>query len=361
MKRKIILIIAIQFLILSNSFVYADNSSAKSSIIMDVNTGRILHKYNEDLKLPMASTTKIMTTLIAIENADLNEIVTISEKASLQEGSSVYLKIGEKVRLEDLLYAIMLKSGNDAAYAVAEHISRNIENFSQLMNEKAKFIGAKNTNFKNPHGLPDDKHYTTAYDLALITCYALKNEKFSEIVQTQNKIIPGPPDANWDRKLVNKNKMLFQYKGGDGVKTGFTKKAGRCLVTSATRDDWRIVAVVLNCGDWWNHSANLLDNAFDNYTNVKVIDRNTFKIDVTVLKGKSKTVKLIPRNDFYAPLLNNQDYQDQLFYIPHLNSNIIAPIKKHEKSGVIKLFINETYLGEVDLYYTKEILKEIFK
>lgn len=335
--------------------IQADISNSKASIVMDVNTGRVLYSYNSDVELPMASTTKIMTVLLAIESGKLNDIVNVSRRAATEEGSSIYLKEGEKIKLEDLLYGIMLRSGNDAAVAVAEHLCGSVENFAQLMNEKAKLIGAKNTNFRNPHGLPDDNHYTTAYDLALITCNALKNKKFSEIVKTQKISIPGPPDVSWNRVLINKNKMLLQYDGGDGVKTGYTKKAGRCLVSSATKNRWQLVSVVLNCNDWWNYSSELLDYGFDNYNNIKIVDKENTKIRMDVKKGKEKYVNVFPSCDLYAPLKKIGENNEKVTYIKCLPDYAKAPLKKNEKAGILKVYVDNHLVGQVDLMYSNDI------
>jgi D-alanyl-D-alanine carboxypeptidase (penicillin-binding protein 5/6) len=253
-------------------YTFADTGTgAKAAVVMDVETGRVLFSKNPYEKLPMASTTKIMTTLVAVESGKLNETVKVSNRAAFTEGSSIYLKPGEALTVEELLYAIMLRSGNDASMAVAEHIGGSVEGFVEMMNQKAKEIGALNTHFANPHGLDNPQHYTTAYDLALIASHALRNSKFAEIVKTKNKTISGPPHVNWDRAMQNKNKMLWQYEGGDGVKTGFTNRAGRCLVSSATHEGWQLCSVVLNCGPMWEESTHLLNYGFGNYSKQKVV------------------------------------------------------------------------------------------
>lgn len=355
--KKFFLILVFVYLIssLSSLTIQADVPSAKASIVMDVNTGRVLYSYNSDVKLPMASTTKIMTVLLAIEKGKIDDIVNVSRRAATEEGSSIYLKEGEQIKLEDLLYGIMLRSGNDAAVAVAEHLCGSVENFVELMNKKAKSIGVNNTNFSNPHGLPDDNHYTTAYDLALITCYALKNESFRKIVKTQRKSISGPPGVSWNRAFLNKNKMLWQYDGGDGVKTGYTKKAGRCLVSSATKNGWQLVSVVLNCSDWWNYSSKLLDYGFENYDNVKIVDKESTLIKMNVKKGKEKDVNLFPSCDLYAPLSKTGENDEKVTYIKCLPDYAKAPIKKNEKAGVLQVYIGNCLVGQVDLMYSTDI------
>lgn len=351
--KKITIILAV-FLLNFNFLYAADNMPyAKSSIVMDVNTGRILYSNNPNQKLPMASTTKIMTVFLAIENADLNDIVKVSKKASFQTGSSVYLKEGDKMRLEDLLYCVMLRSGNDAAVATAEHISGSVEDFAKLMNEKAKQMGAKNSNFTNPHGLPDDNHYTTAYDLALITRQALKNDTFAKIVRSKNHTITKV--ISEDRFLQNKNKMLWQYPGSDGVKTGYTGKAGKCLVSSASKDGWQILTVVLNTGDIWDSSTKLLDYGFNNYDKIKIVDKNSIAYELDVLKGKEKTVKAVPTEELYAPLFKNKEGYEVVEYLYEPPEVVKAPIKKNEKAGVLKIYADNFLLGSVDLMYNKDI------
>ena len=232
-------------------------TSAKAMAVIEASTGRLLYEKSKDLKLPMASTTKICTAITVIENCDnIEKTVTVPDKAVGVEGSSIYLQKSEKVKIIDLLYGLMLQSGNDCAEALAITVGGSIEHFAAMMNETAAKAGATNSNFVTPHGLHDDNHYTTAYDLALISAYAFKNPVFEQIVSTKKHIMPWE-GRNYPRVIVNKNKILSTYEGGDGVKTGFTKKAGRCLVSSATRDGMRIIAVVLNCGPMFEDCASL--------------------------------------------------------------------------------------------------------
>lgn len=355
MKRLLSLLLSFS-LILSCSItnVQADtDTSAKAAVVMDVKTGRVLYSKNADQKLPMASTTKVMTVLVAIESGRLNEKVTVSKKAAHTEGSSIYLRENERITIEELLYGIMLRSGNDAATAVAEHIGGSTEGFAKLMNEKAQQIGALNTHFTNPHGLDNPEHYTTAYDLALITSYALRNPKFAEIVSTKRKTISGPPDVEWDRSMMNKNKMLWQYQGGDGVKTGFTKKAGRCLVSSATRDNWQLCSVVLNCGPMWEESSKLLDYAFGNYSQQQVVNSDEIYQKLRVAAGQKDIVGVKPVKDFYIPL--SKEEQDKVVLIPSLKFNNKAPIYKGTNAGEIRIFVGEKQVGSVDLEYSESI------
>ncbi|MBO5889130.1 MAG: D-alanyl-D-alanine carboxypeptidase, partial [Clostridia bacterium] len=209
-------------------------SVSQAECVIELNSLRVLSQNNKDIKLPMASTTKILTALTVIENFDINKTVEVKKSMTNIEGSSIYLKEGEHLTVKELLYGLMLRSGNDTAECLAQSLVCR-DNFIKLMNETAKKYGAVNSNFTNPHGLHDENHYTTAYDLALITAGAMKNPVFKEIVSTKRINISNETE-NYDRVLINKNKMLTFYEGRNGVKTGYTKKAGRCLVSSAERN-----------------------------------------------------------------------------------------------------------------------------
>lgn len=243
----------------SRSTANADNSRS-SQIVMDANTYEIISGENIHTRLPMASTTKIMTAVIVIENCNLNDVVTVDERAIGVEGSSVYLKKGEKLKVLDLLFCVMLRSGNDSAVALALHLCDSIEKFAMMMNSKVEELGLKNTNFTNPHGLHDANHYTSAYDLAVISSYAMKNLDFVNVVSTKNIKITSNQST---RYLANKNKILTGYEGANGIKTGFTQKAGRCLVASARRNQKQVVSVVLNVSDTYGTCKTLMDKAFE--------------------------------------------------------------------------------------------------
>lgn len=234
---------------------------AQAASLIDVTSGRILYSSHGDDELPIASLTKIMTAIVAIEHGKPGSTVKVSRKAYGKEGSSIYLHLGEEMTLENMLYGLMLRSGNDAATAIAEHVGGSEEGFVYLMNEKVKMLGLEHTQFQNPHGLDAKGHYSSANDLAKLTAYALHNPLFKEIVRTPSKKAPNPYDP-WDYRWDNKNKMLRLYEGADGVKTGYTKVAKRCLVSSATRNGQQLVAVTINDGDDWNDHRKLLDYGF---------------------------------------------------------------------------------------------------
>lgn len=229
---------------------------SRAECVTEISSRRFLHERNAESSLPMASTTKVLTAIIILDDCDINETVTIPKEAEGTEGSSVYLRAGDQYTVEELLYGLMLRSGNDCAVTLALHHSGSIKDFAQAMNEKAVSLGAEHSCFVNPHGLPDTRHYTTAQDLSLISAYAMQNEKFCEIVSCKYY-----EPRNWQ----NKNKMLYNYDGAIGVKTGFTVAAGRCLVTAAQRNGMTLVCVVLDSPQMYERTAELLDNAFETY------------------------------------------------------------------------------------------------
>ncbi len=258
--KKIAALLIFSLLIMQNAL--AVDLSARAAVLIDGKSGKVLFEKNKDERLPMASTTKIMTGLLACESKKMKKVVTVSPVASGTEGSSLWLEPGEKQTLENLTYGLMLRSGNDAAVAIAEYLGGSTEAFALMMNERAKKIGVQNTGFQNPNGLDAEGHFTTAYDLALISREAMKNKKFRKIVSTKSKTIPWE-SSEWDRSLTNHNKMLWRYEGCNGIKTGFTKKSGRCLVTSAKRGKTELICVTLNAPDDWNDHTKMLDYGFE--------------------------------------------------------------------------------------------------
>lgn len=264
------------------------SASAGAEIAMELTTHTVLTESNADKRMPMASTTKIMTAIIIAEDCNLDEEITVPDAAVGVEGSSIYLKKDERIDVRDLLYGLMLRSGNDSAVALAIHHSGSVENFVTVMNERAKRIGADNTNFKNPSGLPDDEHYTTARNLCNIACYAMNNEIFREVVSSKSHV-------GKFRSFENKNKMLYRYEGANGVKTGYTLKAGRCLVSSAERDGMDVVTVVLNCYDMYERSSAILDRCFYAYKLLELNENTVFMSD-RVLCKLSKTQNLVVKN-----------------------------------------------------------------
>ena len=297
-------------------------AGASAEIAMELTTGTVLKESNADLKLPMASTTKIMTALIIAEDCDLDECLTVPDAAVGVEGSSIYLKKNEEIDVRDLLYGLMLRSGNDAATALAIHHSGSVDKFVEVMNERAKALGAENTVFKNPSGLPDNGHYTTARDLCGITCHCMQNSVFREIVSTKNH-------SGKYRIFANKNKMLYNYEGANGVKTGYTVKAGRCLVTSAERDGMDVVTVDLNCPDMYNRSAQILDDCFANYKLLNLDENMRFAAGNALCKlneKKSLVVKCAGQLEMKVVPLDVKQFK---------TGDIIAKLEISDENGLI--------------------------
>ncbi len=244
---------------------------AEGAVLMDVQSGRVLYSKSGDKPMRIASLTKIMTAIIAIEQGNLSDMVEVSPVSYGKEGSSLYLKLGEQMSLHHMLYGMMLRSGNDAATAIAEHIGGSVEGFAYVMNEKAQLLGMDNSHFINPTGLDDGEgHYASAYDLAILTTHALKNPNFQDIVKTKHKKAPNPHET-WDYQWTNKNKMLVLFEGADGVKTGYTQLAKRCLVSSATRDGQQLVVVTLNDANDWADHTKLFAHGFLHYPQTTLI------------------------------------------------------------------------------------------
>lgn len=239
-------------------------TSARCAVVLDANSGRIFFEKDADARRAIASTTKILTAITVLESTeDLERKVTVPDCAVGVEGSSIYLKKGETVRVVDLLYGLMLRSGNDCAVALACLTSESVEKFASAMNVVAARAGAQNSHFANPHGLPCENHFSTARDLALISAYAMRNETFRKIVSTEVYTECPNGEGESNRVMHNKNKILTMLEGGNGIKTGYTKEAGRCLVSSAERDGMRLICVVLDCGPMFEDSCKLLNAAFE--------------------------------------------------------------------------------------------------
>ena len=273
--------------------------SAGSAILIRADNGECIAAYNADARCGMASTTKIMTAIVAIEYGDLDQKCTIPDKAIGVEGSSLYLKRGEQMTLRELLYGLMLQSANDAAEAIAILIDGSVEAFADRMNQKASALGLTNTHFTNPHGLADENHYTTAKDLAALSAYALKNTTFREICSTYKTTIPACEGVRW---LINHNKMLKIYEGACGIKTGFTKATGRCLVSAAERDGVQLIAVTLNAPDDWKDHRMLLDYGFSKYEAVSLSKAGDFACNLPLIGGDNDSVSLHVQNDVSAVL-----------------------------------------------------------
>jgi D-alanyl-D-alanine carboxypeptidase (penicillin-binding protein 5/6) len=304
--------------------------SAGAAVLMDWRTGQVLFERNAFRRRDPASTTKVLTALIALERAHLNDQVKISRRASLTPGSSMYVKQGETYSLHDLLHGLLLRSGNDAAVAIAEHVSGSVEAFAKLMTERAQELGAKDSHFANPHGLTDPQHWTTAYDLALITRTALRNPTFAAVVALRER----PLSFEYlDRDVVlhNTNRLLHIMPEADGVKTGTTAAAGACLVASATRADQKLIAVLLHDGNRWNDSARLLQWGFTSFQLAFMGKEGEVLRTVPVKNGKVTEVPLRLVGDL--PVVTPRTSKEAPTLTVQLNGELVAPLKKGQMVG----------------------------
>ncbi|SDD37748.1 D-alanyl-D-alanine carboxypeptidase DacB [Sporomusa acidovorans DSM 3132] len=331
--------------------------TAKAAIVMEASTGKVLYSRNAEERRYPASTTKIITLITALEYGKLDDVVTASQNAATTEGSSLWLLPGEQLTLLDMLYGIMLVSGNDATVAVAEHISGSVDVFAKLMTEKAHSIGAVNSNFVNTSGLPDERHYTTAHDLAKIAAYGYKNPLFTQIVSTQHKIIPWPGKEH-DRDLYNENRMLWLYDGANGVKTGYTDAAGRCLVSAANRNGVQLVAVVLDSERMWDDSIKLLNYGFAQLKPVPVVHKGDILKTVKISEGKTGNVKLVADQDIVLPMADNE--HDQFSTVIDAPNKMNAPVAAGQKIGTVKVLYNNVEVANADLLADQQVERKSF-
>ena len=341
--------------------------NSRYAIILERNSKAILYGKNECTKTKMASTTKIMTAIVVIENTNLNDIVEISGKAAGTGGSRLKIKRGDKITVKDLLYGLMLRSGNDAAVALAEYVGGSIEGFAILMNNKAKQLGLENTNFVTPHGLDSEEHYTTPYELAIVTDYALKNETFANIVRTKscNILINGI-----SRNISNTNELLGNLNGVYGVKTGFTNGAGRCLVTSIKRNDLDIICIVLGADTKkirTTDSVKLIEYTFSNFKNINLrtkIEDEFQKWEninfgrINIEKGIQNVInlKLEEYNLKTYPIKNNTENNIKINI--DANLNLIAPVNSNTQVGEIEVLYNSSMILKIGILTDNDIKKK---
>lgn len=361
-KKVIMSMMVLMFvLLITTNVVFAaanyPNVTAKSAIVMDATTGKVLYSKDAEERRYPASTTKMMSLIVALEHGNLDDVITTSANASSTEGSSLWLTQGEQMKMIDLLYGIMLISGNDATVAVAEHIAGSVEKFAKLMTEKAHAIGAKDTNFTNSSGLPDVNHFTTAHDLARIAAYGYKNPLFTQIVSTEHKLLP-PTVKGDNRDLYNENKMLWFYEGGNGVKTGYTDAAGRCLVSGAKRNNIQLIAVVLDSETMWDDSKTLLDFAFSQLKAQTVFDKGDILKTMRVANGKSEFVKLVADSSIVLPV--SEKDKDELSTVIDAPSTMEAPITKGQKLGMARVYYNNTEVAAVNLVAEESVERKSF-
>ena len=355
MCRKIsFLLLFITFFSLFALPLHALSLSAKSAILIEGQSGEVIYEKNACEMLSMASTTKIMTAIVALESGcDLDKKYKIPPEAIGIEGSSIYLTSNEELSLRELLYALMLESANDSAVAIAIITYGRIENFVEKMNEKAAELNLTNTHFENPHGLDAENHQSSASDLANLAKYALENELFAKIVKTRTYKIGG--ENTLPRTLVNHNKLLRLYDGASGVKTGYTKKTGRCLVSSALRDGVSLIAVTLNApNDWQDHRA-LFDYGFSLYESVSLADIGDYTVELPIKGGKKSTVLAVNNSELS---FTQRRGEGDFYAVLEINGDLSAPIYKGDSLGKIVFYKNDEKIGETNIVSLENIKKK---
>ena len=350
------LIITLPFSTLSSAAKSLD-VSAYSAYVYIPEADVTVYEKNATVRRPMASTTKIMTAIIAIENSCEDDIIKIPKEAVGIEGTSAYLREGDEFTVSDLLHAVLLQSANDAATALAIGVGGSLEKFSRLMNEKAVELELEDTHFTNPHGLDDEQHYTSAKDLAKLASYALENPLFKTIVSTYRKTISSL-DGECVRTVVNHNKMLLLYEGANGVKTGFTKKSGRCLVSSAERNGMTVVCVTLNAPSDWHDHRIMLDCAFDNYEKQIFAKENELEYALPVINGDKSELRC--RNQYEISAILRKDSTEATL-VAELDKFAVAPIKKGEVIGYVHYKIDSEIVASSPLIATETIKEQKYK
>lgn len=318
--------------------------SAESAILVDAQTGRVLYEKNADKQSLIASTTKIMTALVVCEQTNVLDRVCIPKEAVGIEGSSIYLKEGEILTVQELLYGLMLHSGNDAAVALAIYCAGTVEGFAERMNDKARCLGMKDTHFVNPNGLDAPGHYSTAKDMALLAAYAMENPFFAQTVSAKTVKIS-------NRTLQNHNKLLWQLEGADGVKTGYTKAAGRILVSSAIRQGRRLVMVTMNDPNDWQDHKKLMEEGFSRYQLSRLISEGECLGYVEVAGGQEGAVSLIATEDFCYPMAENEDFS---ILLPQPGF-VYAPTVEGQDAGIAYVCIGDKAVGQVKVIFGKTI------
>ena len=327
-----------------------------AAVVIDFDTGRVLYDKNGDEKRKMASLTKIMTSILLVENCDMEEQIEVPKKAAQIGGSTVGLKAGDIVTAKSLLYGMLLPSGNDCAYTVAIHLGGTIENFAKMMNDKAKILGLTSTNFVNPHGLDNENHYTTAKEMAYLTRYALKNPYIDEAVKTKSITINF---GSFTKTLNNTNSLLRTYEKADGVKTGFTNGAERCLVSSATDNDRRYICVVLGATTTkirFNTSKLLLEETFKKYKTMDISNYLKFYININVVKGKIPSYEESINDNMSYPL-TNEEY-DSIYIKQDIVQSLEAPVAAGTKIGKVEVYLENEKLYEKEIFLKENIYKK---
>lgn len=331
-------------MLLFPSSINAYSSSASSVILMDTDSNKVIYEKNAHNVRSVASISKIMTVVVALENKDINDKIIIGEEITKAYGSGIYIKIGEEMTLKDLLYGLMLRSGNDASLAIAKYVGGSVEEFVNMMNEKAVEIGMKNTTFNNPNGLDEEGgNLSTAYDMAILTSYAMKNEIYKEIVSTKKYTLK--TNMNY-YSWINKHKLLHSYKYATGGKTGYTEIAKRTLVTTASKDGVNLVAVTLNDGNDFKEHKNLFEEAFNNYTNYNILKKGYINI---LNEEYYENDTLYIENDYNISLSNNEENDILLNYKIEKKNNY----NNGDVVGIVEININNKVVHQEKIYVKK--------
>lgn len=324
--------------------------SAESAILMDAQTGRVIYEKNADKQSLIASTTKIMTALVVCEQTNVLDRVRVPKEAVGIEGSSMYLKEGEILTVQELLYGLMLHSGNDAAVALAIYCGGTVEGFAELMNDKAHRLGMHNTHFVNPNGLDSPGHYSTARDMAVLAAYAMQNPIFAKTVSTKSVTVG-------QRSLRNHNKLLWQLEGADGVKTGFTKAAGRILVSSCVRQGRHLIAVTMNDSDDWKDHQQLMEKGFSDYSVRQIVAKGDCLGAISVVSGDRDDVRLLSTADFSYSLTADETPQIVLSQ-PDF---VYAPVVQGQAAGYAYICLDGKTVGKVPLVYGQTVETEMIE
>ena len=356
-SRLLVLLFLIMFVSCSVIAAEQPQLSAKAAVLIDAFTGRVLINKNAEERHYPASITKIMTLIIAIERGNIHDVVTISEDIPKTEGSSIYLETGQTIALIDLMYGMMLQSGNDATMAVADHLSGSMVNFVKLMNEKAAALGCTNTHFVNPNGLPDEQHYSTASDMAHIAAYGYRYQLFEKIVSTEKYEIFNTIRNDY-QALFNENKMLWRYDGCNGVKTGYTDVAGHTLTVGAKRNGIQLIAVVMDADEKWADTAKMLDYGFD-LLEPKLLFAEAKEFGrVRIKNGESISVAAILQNAVVLPTLKSGRVIGDITYKTDLPIFKAAPIKAGQQLGSLLIYFDKKQITSVPLVAAQDIEKK---
>ena len=365
--KQITFKLLISYIILTTIFPFAtiygnENNTetlklqSQAAVVIDNKTGRVLFAKNADEKRPMASLTKIMTSIMLVENCELDELIEVPSQATWIGGSTVGLKKGDKVTAKALLYGMLLPSGNDCAYTVGIHIGGTIENFANMMNEKVKSMGITDTSFANPHGLDNENHYTSAKSMALIARYALKNKDINEIVNTKTATVNF---GSFTKTLTNTNALLRTYDKADGIKTGFTNGANKCLLASATDNDRRYIAVILGAETTqirFNEAKEILEYCFEKYKTTDISNYLKFYINIPVTKGNINYYEKSYSDTLSIPL--SQDEYDRIYVRQSVTENLNAPVTIGTKIGKFEVVLDDEILYEKEVYIEENIYKK---